>query len=132
MSDNIVGTVVTTVEKDVVDLWHTLENVWQKDVVPVLETGEQELIQLLKPLFAQVEAAALQDLVVFIKGVVAAAPMTKTLPEWEEVILNLAQTFGGSLLTTIKALSSNVVQALIGLILAWVEQQAAAAAPAKS
>ncbi len=121
--------ILQTVEAGASKLWTSIVNVWNKDVAPELETGEQELVQLLQPLFGQVEAAALQDLVVFIKGVVSAAPTTKTLPEWESVILNLAGTFGGSLLTTATGLGSNVLQAIIGLVLAWVEQAAAKAQP---
>jgi hypothetical protein len=120
--------IIQTIEGDATALWTTIEKVWNTDVAPALATGEQELVQLLQPMFGQVEAAALQDLVVFIKGVVSAAPTTKTLPEWESVILNLAQTFGGSLMTTATGLGSNVLQAVIGLVLAWVEQAAAKAA----
>lgn len=132
---NVVQQVEGAVVAEAKTLWTDIETVWNKDVAPALAIGEQELVQLLKPLFGQVEAAALQDLVVFVKGIVAAAPTTHTLPEWETVIVNLAETFGGSLFGTIKGLGSNVFQALIGLVLAWVEQAAAAkvgtAEPAK-
>lgn len=110
----------------IVSLWDKVVAWWTGSAVPVLERDEQEVLAILQPLFGQVETALLQDLIVFVQGVLAAAPATKTLPEWETVLLDLAEVAGGSLLSTIKGLGSSVFQALIGLVLAKLQAAQAA------
>lgn len=97
-------------------------------LAPVLSADEQEILLILKPLAGQLEAAALQDAIVFIKGVVAAAPTTKTASEWEVVIIELAEVAGGQIWTTLKSLSAYALQGLINLVLAQITAAAAAKA----
>lgn len=82
-----------------------------------LNWEEQQLILLLKPLFAQAEAEALQDLTLFVRGVLTSAQNISSLPDWETAVLNSLQKVGGDLLATAEKLGSNSLQVLIGLLL---------------
>jgi hypothetical protein len=84
----------------------------------VFTADEQALLTLMQPLLAAAEAAALADLVTFIRGVLSQASTAKDLASWETAILNALEATGSSLLAVAKALGSNLLQALIAFVLA--------------
>ncbi len=79
---------------------------------------EQEILTLMKPLLVAAEATVVQDLMQFIRGVLTGAAGYSTLADWETAVMNGLEKVGGDLLTLAKGLGSNMLQALIGLILA--------------
>lgn len=83
-----------------------------------LTKDEQAVLALVQPLLGSAESAVLQDLVVFATGVLTQAKASKSLADWETAVLNALQTVGGELLTLAESLGSNLLQSLIGLILA--------------
>lgn len=89
----------------------------EQKVAAFLNWEEQQLIGLLKPLFAQAEANAIQDLTLFIRGVLTSVKGTSSLADWETAVLNGLQMVGGELLKTAETLGSNALQVLIGLLL---------------
>jgi hypothetical protein len=111
-------------------LWAKLVAWWNGTAVPVLQNDEKELMALVEPLFGAAEAAIVQDLTVFIKGVLTQVQAGQDLATLEASVLNALEAVGGQLLTVAKGLGSNVLQALIGLILAKLASSAPAAAPA--
>ena len=86
-------------------------------VVTEFNKDEQALLALVQPLFGAAEATAIQAMVHFITGALSQSTASKTLPEWETAILNGMQTTGSELLALAESLGSNVLQALIGLVL---------------
>lgn len=81
---------------------------------------EQEVIAIAQPLFAAAEAAAVRDLVIFVRGVLSAHPNpgSMTVADWETAVMNGLGKLGGELLATAQTLKSNLLQALISLVLA--------------
>lgn len=108
--------------------WGKITALWNKDVAPALTEVEAEVLQILQPLFGQFEASALAAVIAFIKGILAAAPTSKGVAEWEVVIIQLAEVAGGTIWSTVKGLSGNALQSLIALVLADLESVAAAKA----
>lgn len=118
--------IIQQAESAASSLWAKLVSWWNGTAVPVLQNDEKELMALVEPLFGAAEAAIVQDLTVFIKGVLTQVQAGQDLATLEAAVLNALQAVGGQLLTVAKGLGSNVLQALIGLILA----KLAASAPA--
>lgn len=125
---SIMSNLLTEAEGAVSNFWKKLVTVWDTKIEPTLANDEQELLTLLKPLFASAEAAAIQDLVVFIKGVLSQLQAGQDLATLEAYVLNALEVVGGQLLSTAKGLSSNALQALIGLVLAQLAGAATVAA----
>jgi hypothetical protein len=82
-----------------------------------LSNDEKALMALIRPLFGQAEAAALQSLVHFITGAVTAVGTSRTLADWESAILNGLGAAESELLPLARGLGSDLLQALIGLVL---------------
>lgn len=119
------------VEAGLSAFWHKLSDLWNRDVVPVLTEVEAEVLDIFKPLLGQFEASELQIARTFIAGVVAAAPTTRGVAEWEIVIIQLAEVAGGQTWVVIQRMAGTVLQALIALVLnAIVAAQANVAAKA--
>lgn len=110
--------IVKEVEDGIGVLWTKLVNWWNNTAVPELERDEKAVLALLQPLLAQAEAAAISDLTVFITAVLTQVEKGGDLATLEAAVLNALQTAEHELLDTAKALGSNALQALIGLILA--------------
>lgn len=95
---------------------------WFKAEAPVVENflskEEQELLTLLKPILAAGEASLVQDLVKFLQGVASTAASGATLADLETAALNGLEVVGGELRDLAKSLGSNLLQAILGLILA--------------
>lgn len=87
---------------------------------------EQKLLAIFKPLLAAAEAAALQDLIVFIRGVLSQAATATDLATLETVVLNALEATGSELEVVAKSLGSNLLQALIAFVLANLPVKAAA------
>lgn len=87
----------------------------------LLNWEEQQLVALLQPLFASAEAEAMQDLTLFLRGVLTSSQNISSLPDWETAVLNSLQKVGGDLLTTAEKLGSNALQVLIGLLLSQLQ-----------
>lgn len=79
---------------------------------------EKAILALMQPLLASAEAATVQDLITFIKGVLSQAKTAKDLPTFESDVLNALQATGSELLALAKSLGSNLLQALIAFVLA--------------
>lgn len=112
-----------SLETTAVTLWDkfkTWVNGEVQAVAPVLTADEQDLVGLVKPLFAGAEAVGLSQLVTFIRGVLVAveAPGSKTLPDLETIVMNGLSRLGSGLQPVAVGLGSSVLQALIGLVLA--------------
>lgn len=121
--------IIQSAENAVASFWSNIVSWWNGTAVPALQADEKELLALLQPLFGAAEAAALQDLVVFVKGVLTQVQAGQDLASLESAVLNALEAVGGNLLSIGKGLGSNVLQALIGLILA---QLTSASAPASA
>lgn len=82
--------------------------------------AEQDVIAIAQPLFAAAEATAIRDLVIFIRGVLTANPTpgSMSVSDWETAIMNGLAKLGGDLLATAQGMKSNLLQALISLVLA--------------
>lgn len=87
----------------------------------LLNWEEQQLVALLQPLFASAEAEAVQDLTLFLRGVLTSSQNISSLPDWETAVLNSLQKVGGDLLVTAEKLGSNALQVLIGLLLSQLQ-----------
>jgi hypothetical protein len=124
--------IIQTVETAASGFWSKIVAWWNGTAVPTLKADEQELLLLLKPLFGAAEAAALQDLVVFVKGVLTQVQAGQDLATLEVAVLNALEAVGGQLAVIGKGLGSNVLQALIGLILAQLTSAAAASSAAQT
>lgn len=88
----------------------------------LLNWEEQQLVALLQPLFAAAEANAMQDLTLFLRGVLTSVKDVTSLPDWETAVMNSLQVVGGDLLATAQKLGSNSLQVLVGLLLAQLPQ----------
>jgi len=88
----------------------------------LLNWEEQQLVGLLQPLFAAAEANAMQDLTLFLRGVLTSVKNVSSLPDWETAVMNSLQVVGGDLLKTAEQLGSNSLQVLIGMLLAQLPQ----------
>lgn len=112
--------IITTVEGEAKTLWDKVSAWWNNTAVPALRKDEQEVIGLLQPLLSAAEGSVIQDLVQFIRGVITTVEGTppSTLADWETAVLNSLGKLEGELLTLAKGLGSNVLQALIALVLA--------------
>lgn len=107
----------------VVTLWDKIKAAFstaEAEVAIYLTKEESQLLALVQPLFGAAEAAAIQDLIQFVQGVLTSAekPGSMDLPDWETAVLNGLSKVGGEVEALAKSLGSNVLQALIGLILA--------------
>lgn len=131
MTDTLTGVAVAPAAPSIlaqaqtalVTLWDKIKAAFataETEVAVYLTKEEGQILALIQPLFAAAEAAAIQDLVQFVQGVVTSAenPGSMDLADWETAILNGLQKVGGDLETLAKSLGSNVLQALIGLVLA--------------
>lgn len=88
----------------------------------LLNWEEQQLVGLLQPLFATAEANAMQDLTLFLRGVLTSVKDVSSLPDWETAVMNSLGVVGGDLLKTAETLGSNSLQVLIGMLLAQLPQ----------
>ena len=102
-------------------LWDKIK-AWLSSTAQTVEVqfskDEQIVLGILQPLLGAAEAALLQDLITFIRGVLTSGRTAGGLDEWETIILNGLSSLKGELLTLAQGLGSNVLQALIGLVLA--------------
>jgi hypothetical protein len=82
--------------------------------------SELEVVAIAQPLLAAAEAAAIRDLVIFVRGVLTAHPdpASMTVSDWETAVMNGLGKLGGDLLVTAQQLKSTLLQALISLVLA--------------
>jgi len=115
--DKISGWVASAEKTVVQDATVAAQDVWQ-----FLNWEEKQLVGLLQPLFAAAEAEALQDLTLFLRGVLTSVKDTSSLADWETAALNSLQVVGGDLLKTAETLGSNSLQVLIGMLLAQLPQ----------
>lgn len=120
--------ILSQAEGAVSAFWTKVVAWWNGTAVPALENDEKQLLALVQPLFGAAEAAALQDLVQFVTGVLTQVEKGQDLATLEAAVLNALQTAGSELQTLAKGLGSNVLQALIGLILAKLAPAVVAAA----
>jgi hypothetical protein len=101
-------------------LWDKIKG-WVSGAIMTVETelsrDEKALLAIVQPLLGADEAAAMQDLVQFVTGLVAGAGGARTLADWETAVLNGLGAAESELLTLAKGLGSNLLQSLIGLVL---------------
>ena len=97
-----------------------------KAVEVVFTNEEQAVISALSPILHAAEPVALAALIDFVRNVLTSAVGVKDLPTWEAAVLNEAEALGGQLFTLAKGLGSNLLQALIAVLLAGLPQPPAA------
>jgi len=88
-----------------------------KEGETLFSEGEQEFLTLAQPLFNAAESTAVTDLTGFMTTFIKTAEGAKSIQDWETAIMNELQSLGGDLFATAQGLGTNLVQALIGLVL---------------
>ena len=113
---------LASVTQPFVTLWDKVK-AWisgaEKEVPILLSKAEAEIVTVAAPLFQTAETEVMSDLTVFIRGVVTSHPNpgSMALPDWEAAIMNALSKLGGDLLGHAQGLGSNLLQALVGLVL---------------
>jgi hypothetical protein len=91
----------------------------------VFSAEEQAVLAAFAPILRAAEGVTLATLISFIRNALSASATAKDLPTWEAEILNALEAEGGQLFTIAKGLGSNLLQALIAVLLASVPKPAA-------
>ena len=84
----------------------------------IFSAEEQMVLTAFAPILHAAEAVTLSTLITFIRDVLTKGSTATDLQSWEAAVLNELEVTGGQLLTVAKGLGSNLLQTLIGVLLA--------------
>jgi hypothetical protein len=90
----------------------------------VLSAEEQQVLSAFQPILQAAEGVTLSALIAFIREVLTTAQSVTDLPTLETKVLNDLQAEGGQLFTIAKGLGSNLLLALIAVLLAGLPKAA--------
>lgn len=95
---------------------------WFSGEVKTAETlftaEEQKILAAFAPILHAAEPVTLAALIDLARSVLSSGLTASSLADWEAHVLNAAEATGGQLFTVAKGLGSNLLQALIGVLLA--------------